>query len=60
MKMVDSKFRTYKRKYFTQQVIKMWDLLPQDGEMATGMDCFKGGLDRSMEGDKLMATSPGD
>ena len=44
--------RTY---FFTQQVIKMWNLLPKDVVMATGIDSFKRELDRFMEG-KAMVT----
>ena len=42
--------RTDKRKYFfTQQVVSLWNFLPQDVVMASGLDNFKRGLDRFLE-----------
>lgn len=45
-----SGFRTHKRKVvFTQSIIKLWNSLPQDAVMATGIEGFKRGMDNFME-----------
>ena len=50
MKLTGSRFRTSKRQYFfTQRAIKMWNSLPEDVLMATGIDSFRRGLDSFME-----------
>lgn len=47
MKLMDSKFKTGKWKYyFIQRGIKMWNELPVDVVMATRINNFKGELDQ--------------
>ena len=42
--------RTDKRKcFFTQHVVSLWNSLPRDVMMASGIDVFKRGLDRFLE-----------
>lgn len=45
MKLIGSRFRTEKRKYFSiQKEIKMWDFLPEEVVITTGVDSFIRGL----------------
>ena len=48
-KLIVGRVRTDKRKYFFPQHISLWNSLPQDVVMASGLDAFKRGLDRFLE-----------
>ena len=50
LKLSVGRVRTDKRKYFfTECVVRLWNVLPQDMVMASGLDAFKMGLDRYLE-----------
>ena len=49
MKLICGRFRTNKRKDFTQHIVKLWNSLTQDVVMATNMDDFEMGLDKFLE-----------
>lgn len=54
----DNRFRIYERKfYFIQSVIKMWNFLSEDIEMASGIITVKTGLIVSWRITLLVATS---
>lgn len=49
LKLKGCKFKTDERKFFfIQQVIKIWNLLPEDGAVARGNGNFKRDLHRFM------------
>ena len=48
LKLRAGRVRTDKRKYFfTQRIVSLWNSLPQDVVMASGLDAFKRGLAKS-------------
>ena len=51
--------RTDKRKYFfTQHVVSLWNSLPQDVVMASGLDDFKRGLDKFLKEKSITGYKP--
>ena len=51
--------RIDKRKYFfTQRVVSLWNSLPQDVVMASGLDAFKRELDRYLEEKSITGYKP--
>lgn len=54
MKRMGCRFRADRRKYFfTQGVIKLWNLLPEEVVISTGTDSVDRVLDRFMEDNSL-------
>ena len=50
MMLIGGRSRTNKRTdFFTQRIVKLWNSLPQDLEMATNLDGFQRGLDIFLE-----------
>ena len=43
---------------FTQCVVSLWNSLPQDVVMASGLDAFKRGLDRFLEEKSIASYKP--
>ena len=59
LKLSVGRVKTDKRKYFfTQRVIGVWNSLPQEVVMASGLDAFKRGLDRFLEEESIMGYRP--
>ena len=59
LKLSVGRVRTDKRKYFfTQRVVSLWNSLPQDVVMASGLDAFKRGLDRFLEEESIAGYKP--
>ena len=59
LKLRAGRVRTDKRKYFfTKRVVSLWNSLPQDVVMASGLDAFKRGLDRFLEEKSITGYKP--
>ena len=50
--------RTDKRKHFLTQCVSLWDSLPEDVVMASGLNAFKGGLNRFLEENSIAVYKP--
>ncbi|KAF7238247.1 Nucleosome-remodeling factor subunit BPTF [Varanus komodoensis] len=57
MKLVGGRFRTDKRKYFTQQIAKRWDRLQHKVELATHQNGFQKGEDMFMRKEEFEMSS---
>ena len=59
LKLSVGRVRTDKRKYFfTHRVISLWNSLPQEVVMASGLDAFKKGLDKFLEEKTITGYKP--
>ena len=47
-----------RKSFFTQHVVSLWNSLPQDVVMASGLDAFKRGLDRLLEEKSIAGYKP--
>ena len=53
------RMRTDKRKhFFTKRVVSLWNALPQEVVMASGLGAFKRGLDRFLEEKSIAGYKP--
>ena len=59
LKLRAGRVKTDKRKYFfTQRIVSLWNSLPQDVVMASGLDAFKRELDRFLEEKSITGYKP--
>ena len=59
LKLNVGRVRTDQRKYFfTQHIFSLWNSLPQDVVMASGLDAFKSGLDSFLEEKSIAGYKP--
>ena len=60
LKLRAGRVRTDKRKYicFYQRVVSLWNSLPQEVVMASGLDAFQRGLDRFLEEKSIPGDKP--
>ena len=59
LKLSVGRVRTDKRKYFfTKRVVSLWNSLPQDVVMTSGLDALKRGLDSFLEKKSMAGYKP--
>ena len=58
LKLSVGRVRRDQKYFFTQHVVKVWNSLPQDMVMASGLDAFKRGLDRFLEEKSIAGYKP--